>query len=699
MAGEIKVNVLTGLNDKGVKEAIVSLKGLGAGIGNLSKQLLGGYVGFQGFQKGVEFIKGSISASRDLQRNLEGLKTIFAESSAEMITFSQAGVSMGMSTAEAAKATTFIGSVMKQSGFAMKDNIYFTKELVSLGADLAATYGYDVQEALTGMTALFRGEYDPIEKFGVAIKQAQVNTLLAEQGMGKLTGTQKLQSQQLARMILLFRATSDVQGAFSRQTNTLAVSQQQLAATFINLQASLGNSLIGPVTGLVKLMQQLTFTIGPALEKLFGAIAVLFGVAGDNASDAANQIIGLIGQLTALIQIVTPPIQFLVSILSSMGANILTAVVAFKALKGIITATITGVTALKVILAGMTVSAGLATGATVGLAGAQTGLAAAATTAGRAFMLTPWGLLLTGILGAGAGLYVLGSAFVDAMNKAAPAASTVQEFHSQIDQTGNVSGYGTALFNMSNGFNQVASSAVKALAATTIFENITKRDNSDIFTRTMANSKKTYKPAKSSALTQAEKDLASFKKAMQASGLLGGGGDDAISAGAKKAAKSMTNPFKEAVKKIKDELTSLHDSLMGAFDITSMGKSGSTISRNMSKLMAKMREFTSLIKQLRQKGLNADLLTQIVKAGPVAGLDAAKALAGSDSLLQQANSSYSEFGMLSGQVASEAIQAKYANQYNITVEGGVGSGATIGKAVVAAIQAFERQSGANWRTT
>jgi len=240
---------------------------------------------------------------------------------------------------------------------------------------------------------------------------------------------------------------------------------------------------------------------------------------------------------------------------------------------------------------------------------------------------------------------------------------------------------------------------VKALAATTVFENITKRDNSDIFTRTMANNKKTYKPAKSSALTQAEKDLAAFKKMMKEMGLLDGGGNDAISAGANRAAKSMVNPFKEAVKKIKDELTSLHDSLMGAFDITSMGKSGSTISRNMSKLMAKMREFTSLIKQLRQKGLNADLLTQIVKAGPVAGLDAAKALAGSDSLLQQANSSYSEFGMLSGQVASEAIQAKYANQYNITVEGGVGSGATIGKAVVAAIQAFERQSGANWRTT
>jgi hypothetical protein len=33
------------------------------------------------------------------------------------------------------------------------------------------TFGYDVQEALLAITALFRGEYDPIEKFGVAMKQ------------------------------------------------------------------------------------------------------------------------------------------------------------------------------------------------------------------------------------------------------------------------------------------------------------------------------------------------------------------------------------------------------------------------------------------------------------------------------------------------------------------------------------------------
>jgi hypothetical protein len=40
---------------------------------------------------------------------------------------------------------------------------------------------------------------------------------------------------------------------------------------------------------------------------------------------------------------------------------------------------------------------------------------------------------------------------------------------------------------------------------------------------------------------------------------------------------------------------------------------------------------------------------------------------------------------------------KGGNTYNITVNGGVGSGATIGKSIVDAIKAYERSSGAVWQ--
>jgi len=40
---------------------------------------------------------------------------------------------------------------------------------------------------------------------------------------------------------------------------------------------------------------------------------------------------------------------------------------------------------------------------------------------------------------------------------------------------------------------------------------------------------------------------------------------------------------------------------------------------------------------------------------------------------------------------------KGGNTYNINVNGGVGSGATIGKSIVDAIKAYERSSGAVWQ--
>jgi hypothetical protein len=55
--------------------------------------------------------------------------------------------------AETAKASTFIGSVLKQSGFSMDEVTEQTQRLVRAAADLSLTFGYDVQEALLAITA------------------------------------------------------------------------------------------------------------------------------------------------------------------------------------------------------------------------------------------------------------------------------------------------------------------------------------------------------------------------------------------------------------------------------------------------------------------------------------------------------------------------------------------------------------------
>jgi hypothetical protein len=122
----------------------------------------------------------------------------------------------------------------------------------------------------------------------------------------------------------------------------------------------------------------------------------------------------------------------------------------------------------------------------------------------------------------------------------------------------------------------------------------------------------------------------------------------------------------------------------------------------MDKLLNKLRSFTSNVRQLAGMGLDPALLQQVISAGPMAGASlAASLVAGGADALSRINRGYAEFGSLSGEIAqtgTESLFNRSAQQtvFNINVSGGVGSGATIGQAIVDAIKSYERTSGAVW---
>lgn len=284
MAGKIIVPILSAFSAKGVNDAKSSLGGLKSALGDIGKQVGAGITGGGAAISAGKFLEDAITQARDLQRNMMAVNTIFDEQAAKMKSFISTSQGMGLSSADAAKATVFLGSVLKQSGFSMDEVATQTQRLTSLGADLAMIYGYDVQEALTGMTAMFRGEYDPIEKFGVAIKQAQVNALVAAKGLSHLTGVEKLHAQQVAKLELFYAAVADAEGAFARQTDSLFAQQSMLTAGFQNLQAALGDPLIAPLAHMAAMFRS---TLGD-LSKGLMPVFVQFGKILDKLAPVAR---------------------------------------------------------------------------------------------------------------------------------------------------------------------------------------------------------------------------------------------------------------------------------------------------------------------------------------------------------------------------------------------------------------------------
>ena len=153
---------------------------------------------------------------------------------------------------------------------------------------------------------------------------------------------------------------------------------------------------------------------------------------------------------------------------------------------------------------------------------------------------------------------------------------------------------------------------------------------------------------------------------------------------------------------VKNTFGQIKDAIMGAFDISQLGGSTNSIIRNMKKLLETTKSFSQNIQKLSAMGLNANLLAQVIQAGPMAGAKlAASLVAGGAAGIGQISAGYSEFESLASGIAETGTNSRFGtaaqqNVYNINVNGGVGSGATIGKSIVDAIKAYERTSGAVW---
>jgi len=237
----LSIPVILGIKGGGLDEAIKDTKKLSTQLGRLSDTAVkaaAGFAAFKGGQLVANFARDAIDAGRDLQVNLNGLQSVFGEFTPTMVEFTKSTAGIGLSMADSAKAATFLGSVLKQSGFAMDEVSEQTQRLVRLGADLSLTYGYDVQEALLAMTALFRGEYDPIEKFGVAMKQNEIEGEKLKRGLEGLTGSAERLVDQQIRLELLYERSADSMGAYERQAGTLRVAQDTLRSSFNNMQQS-----------------------------------------------------------------------------------------------------------------------------------------------------------------------------------------------------------------------------------------------------------------------------------------------------------------------------------------------------------------------------------------------------------------------------------------------------------------------------
>jgi hypothetical protein len=320
-----------------------------------------------GFSMGavVNGINQSIEAASDLQQQVGALDSVFKNFSPQMLAFAEQMAPLGLSTAEAGRQMAVLGAQLKGFGLSTGTAAVKTQELLVLAADLAATFGGTTSDAVSSLGSLFRGEFDPIEKYGVAIKKSDINARLAAEGLADLTGESLKQAEATAALALLYEKTTDAQGQAARESESYASQQAYLRAESENLKAELGEALMPVMIELFKTMRDSLPEIKLMIQQFISLVPIIvnFAIEVIKAKDSLIPFtLGLIG----------------------LGAAIKAGTIAFTAYKAV-AALVVGVNA-KIAASNVAVAttAGTATVATSGLITALRTAAALAGAVGAA---------------------------------------------------------------------------------------------------------------------------------------------------------------------------------------------------------------------------------------------------------------------------------------------------------------------------
>lgn len=265
MAGRsstIRVNVLS--DTRGLQRGIDGVnKKLGT-FGSTVKRTAGLAVGYLGGRALLDGVKDITRAASDAQQSIGATETVFGKYAKTVERTSKAAAgAFGLSANDYRENANLLGALFSNQGVAQDKLAGKTKNMIGVASDLAATFGGATSDAVAALGSAFKGEFDPLEKYGISLKASSINALLSKRGQDKLTGAMLDQAKQVAASDLIMKQSRKTRGAFGKESNTLAGQQQRLAAKIENVKSRLGTMLLPILTDLARYVQS---DVLPAVE-------------------------------------------------------------------------------------------------------------------------------------------------------------------------------------------------------------------------------------------------------------------------------------------------------------------------------------------------------------------------------------------------------------------------------------------------
>lgn len=198
----------------------------------------------------------AVKAAGESQESIGATQTVFGKYSDTIISKSKnERDSVRLTANEYRNSANLIGATLKNQGVSADKLSGKTQQMIQTGADLAATFGGSTKDAVEALGSAFKGEFDPIERYGIGLSAAKVSAeafkvagVKTQAEFSKLSTTAQQAAKGQATMNLVMGQAGPALGAAARESNNLSAKVEAMKEKWGNLSATLGEKLIPVVT-------------------------------------------------------------------------------------------------------------------------------------------------------------------------------------------------------------------------------------------------------------------------------------------------------------------------------------------------------------------------------------------------------------------------------------------------------------------
>lgn len=191
-----------------------------------------------------------IEKAANLSASLGTLQRNYGDAAGQLEVWAQkAAKGLGLSEVAAVGAANRFATYARLLGISGQEAATFSTDVIGLAADLAAFNDLPVEDAVNAIGSAFRGERDPLERFGIVLNDAQVKAAYFRKTGEEVNGTLTTQQNIVGTLAALQEQGATAAGSFARESDQLGNKQQVLGAQFDNIKTKIGEILLPAMGG------------------------------------------------------------------------------------------------------------------------------------------------------------------------------------------------------------------------------------------------------------------------------------------------------------------------------------------------------------------------------------------------------------------------------------------------------------------